>query len=296
MAGAQSAEAGNKPIFRIDRIGVKDGLTQGSVYYMLKDSRGFLWFGTQDGLNRYDGHNFQTYRPTLGKNAGIKPGTIRGINIFGIVEDPDGNLWIGTEEGLNRYDRRHDRFECLFASERKRGQTRLTSRTMPFFVNQTELLYLSDAEGLVAYKYRTKQKTILVALYPTKEYDLQSSAVRTASGDVWLHASTGLVRYNLNNRTLYRYFSAHPQHLFGPPTAVFSFYIDPDNIAWLGTEKGLIRFDHQQATQQLYARVGTKTISTINSIAADRYGRLWLGTQHDGVVYFDTTRPDTSPV
>ena len=282
------AQSGSTPIFRIDRIGVKDGLTQGSVYYMLKDSRGFLWFGTQDGLNRYDGHNFRTYRPALGKNGENQPGTIRGINIFGIIEDPDGNLWIGTEDGLNRYDRERDRFECLFANERKHGPTRLTSRTMPFSVDQRELLYLSDAEGLVSYEYRTKQKNRLAALYPTKEYDLQSSAVRTSFGDVWLHASTGLVRYNLKSRNLFHYFSNHHQNVSGPPMAVSSFYIAPDNIAWLGTEQGLVRFDYRQATQQLYARMGTKAISTINSIAADKNGRLWLGTERDGVVYFDT--------
>lgn len=284
----QPWSTGSPPIFRVDHIGVSDGLTQGSVYYMLKDSRGFLWFGTQDGLNRYDGHQFRTYRPALEKDGSVKPGTIRGINIFGIVEDPAGNLWVGTEDGLNRYDRKRDRFDCFFVDAPKRGQTLLTSRTMPFYVDKHAVIYLSDAEGLVQFDYLRQHKTILAAdIYPTKEYDLQSSAVRTPTGDIWLHASTGLLRYNLKTRTLSHYFSHHPQNLIGSPQAVFSFHIDTDDIAWIGTATSLIRFDYHRACYQVYETVGTHPISAVHSIDSDQHSRIWLGTQHNGVLYFD---------
>lgn len=244
---AQTSASGTAPAFRVDHIGVRDGLTQGSVYYMLKDSRGFLWFGTQDGLNRYDGRQFRTYRPALGKEGAVVPGSIRGINIFGIVEDPDGNLWIGTEEGLNRYDRQRDRFDCFFGTRSATSQKRLANRILPFFVDNHELLYLSDAEGLVQYQFRTQRKLVLASVpHLGKEYDLQSSTVRTPSGDVWLHASTGLMRYNIRNRTLSRYFSDHPDNQFGAVQHVFSFFIDANEIAWIGTGNGLIRFDHRR--------------------------------------------------
>lgn len=288
LSPAGWAQPGMAPSFRVDHIGVSDGLTQGSVYYMLKDSRGFLWFGTQDGLNRYDGHRFRTYRPALDKDGAVQPGSIRGINIFGIVEDPDGNLWIGTEDGLNRYDRLRDRFDCFFVNSPRQGQTLLTSRNMPFFIDQNILIYLSDAEGLVQYNYRTHHKSILAAdIHPTKEYDLQSSAVRTPAGDIWLHAATGLLRYNLRTRTVSYYFSNHPDNLFGSPQTIFSFYPDENETIWLGTATGLIRFDYHQLTCQTYTTFDTKPISTIYSIASDKHDRLWLGTQTNGVIYVD---------
>lgn len=277
--------------FRVDHIGVNNGLTQGSVYSMLKDSRGFLWFGTQDGLNRYDGHRFRTFQPTSlpvspADSARLPSGAIRGINILGIVEDPEGNLWIGTEDGLNRYDRRRDRFDCFLATGPAKKQ--LFSRTVPFHASQTELLYLSDAEGLVRFNYKTHRKTIISAdIRLNQEYDLPNSTVLTATGDVWLHAPRGLIRYNLHNRTLSRYFSDRPDNRFGPARIVFSFFVDARGIAWLGTDTGLIRFDYHHHTFQSYDWQGTQPVSAVYSIAPDRRGRLWLGTQRNGVLYFD---------
>ncbi|WP_420149637.1 ligand-binding sensor domain-containing protein [Spirosoma sp.] len=270
--------------FRVDRIGVSDGLTQGSVYYMLKDSRGFLWFGTQDGLNRYDGRHFRTYRPVADEHGVLQPGTIRGTNILGIVEDPDNNLWIGTEEGLNRYDRIGDRFDYFFASSHKNG----ISRTMPFYVNRTELLFLNDAEGLVQFEYRKQRKTTLAAtLHLRKKYDLRSPPIYTSSGDVWMLAPTGIMRYNRHTRSTTFYFSDHPQNQFGPVRSVYSSYVDEDNMVWLGTDAGLIRFDYQHNTYQTYTTNEEKSISAIHSVAPDQQGRLWLGTESDGVLYFD---------
>lgn len=272
--------------FRIDPIGVADGLTQGSVYYMLKDSRGFMWFGTQDGLNRYDGHRFQTYRPVLDSRGLPQPGSIHGINIFGIIEDPDGNLWIGTEEGLNRYDRLTDQFE--FMHQNKSGTRHTEGRILPFSADETDLLYLSDADGLVRFAYRTGKRTVLAAdLRPPKEYDLQSSTVRTPAGDVWLHAPKGLMRYNLNDHSVSYYFSDRPDNVTGTVQAVFSFFVDADNLVWIGTADGLIRFDYRTKTHQTYSMADTGAVGAIYSIAPDQRGRLWLGTQRNGVVYFD---------
>lgn len=269
--------------FRVDHIGVDDGLTQGSVYFMLKDSRGFMWFGTQDGLNCYDGHRFLTYR-----SDDSRSGNIRGVNIFGIVEDKQGTIWVGTEEGLNRYDRWKDQFTCFYTSLPKPGFRPTPSRTLPFFADDKELFYISDAEGLVSVDYRTRQKRIIHPnLKPKHEYDLQSSTTKTPAGDVWLHASIGILRYNLLEKKLYRYFSNHKDNTFGQPETVFSFHIDADNIAWIGTANGLIRFDHKTGITHTYNSVGAAKLGPVYSLSEDQQGRLWIGTQQQGIFYFD---------
>ncbi len=273
--------------FRVEHIGVNDGLTQGSVYVMHKDSRNFLWFGTQDGLNRYDGQRFRTFRPVETASGTDSVGGIRGSNIFGLVEDPNGNLWIGTEEGLNRYDRQRDRFGLIPTLGPGRKPRR--SRVLPFYADKTDLLYLSDVEGLVSYQYHSGQKTVLNAeFHPSKEYDLPSSVVRMPNGDVWLHAPKGLVRFNTRTKATTRYFSDRPDNAFGPATTVFSFYVDKANIVWMGCSSGLFRFDPAQHTIQAYQQLRGRPLSAVYSIAPDQRGRLWLGTQHDGILFFDT--------
>ncbi|MEZ0487377.1 sensor histidine kinase [Fibrella aquatica] len=250
---------------------------------MLKDSRDFMWFGTQDGLNCYDGHRFLTFRPD-----NYRRGYIRGVNIFGIVEDKQGTIWVGTEEGLNRYDRRKNQFICFYSTLPKPGTRPVPSRTLPFFADDTELLYLSDQEGLVSVDYRSRRKRIInPTLKPKQEYDLQSSTKRTVAGDVWLHAPTGLIRYNLAEKKLYHYFSRKATNTFGDPETVFSFHIDAANIAWIGTANGLIRFDYKTGNTHRYNQVGSLKLGPVYSLAEDQQGRIWIGTQQQGIFYFD---------
>jgi signal transduction histidine kinase/ligand-binding sensor domain-containing protein/DNA-binding response OmpR family regulator len=86
-------------------INTDNGLSQNSVYALLKDKEGYMWFGTGDGLNKYDGKQFTVFHKDH-----HDPGSISGNSINVIYEDRRGNLWIGTNEGLSRYDRKKNKF------------------------------------------------------------------------------------------------------------------------------------------------------------------------------------------
>ena len=91
---------------RFEQITTEDGLSQSTINDILQDSRGFLWFATEDGLNRYDGYEFKVYR-----NDSYDPFSISGNQISSILEADDGSIWIGTKgAGLNRFDRDLERF------------------------------------------------------------------------------------------------------------------------------------------------------------------------------------------
>ncbi|MGV3558576.1 ligand-binding sensor domain-containing protein [Larkinella arboricola] len=275
---------------RIDHIGVDEGLTQGSVYHILNDSRGFLWLGTQDGLNRYDGAHFRHFRPDR-----MDPKAIVGINISGIVEDRNGNLWVGTEYGLNYYDRATDRFTCIYSYSKSKKL--LKSKTIPFYANGQEVLYYSETEGLVSLTIKTRQKLVLdPTIRPTHEYDQLNSTVRTPLGDVWLHAPTGLIRYNLYERRAHYYFSSHPTNEAGPSMGVFSFHCDSAGVVWLGTAAGLIRFEPQTGRYQTFVPDKGQNSTSIYTIAEDHDGRLWLGTQRGGIWLFDKSDKRLSQV
>src|SRR5512133_2844680 len=86
-------------VVRFEHVTVQDGLSQSAGQAIFQDSRGFLWVGTQDGLNRYDGYTF-----TVFKHKVDDPSSISNNNILSIEEDENGNLWIGTLDGLNRFN------------------------------------------------------------------------------------------------------------------------------------------------------------------------------------------------
>src|SRR3970040_793014 len=93
-------------VMRFDHISIEQGLSQSSVRVIFQDSRGFLWFGTEDGLNRYDGYTFKTYKPDPDA-----PNSLSDRWITSIIEDKEGNLWIATRlGGLNHYDPRTEQF------------------------------------------------------------------------------------------------------------------------------------------------------------------------------------------
>ncbi len=87
-------------------LSVQDGLSGNSINTLFQDSRGFLWIGTQDGLNRYDGYSFEVYRHEIGDQTSIS-----GNSIQCITEDANGDLWIGTiGNGLNKWNRKTQKF------------------------------------------------------------------------------------------------------------------------------------------------------------------------------------------
>jgi len=90
---------------RFERLTIEDGLSHNVVNCMLQDSDGMMWFGTPDGLNRYDGYRFTIFRYDRNDEYSLSNNRINAL-----FEDSRGDLWIGTDSGLNRYDRNSDRF------------------------------------------------------------------------------------------------------------------------------------------------------------------------------------------
>ncbi len=90
---------------KFEHFTTRDGLSQSTVTCILQDSKGFMWFGTRNGLNRFDGYSFTNYLDDADDST-----SIAGSLIYCILEDDRGNLWIGTDLGLNRFDQSYNRF------------------------------------------------------------------------------------------------------------------------------------------------------------------------------------------
>ncbi|NLA21745.1 MAG: hypothetical protein GX870_01760, partial [Candidatus Marinimicrobia bacterium] len=105
LALSSNAFSAGLPTLRFEHLSTQDGLSHNSIIEIIQDRQGFMWFGTLNGLDRYDGYNFTAYRPILGDTTSLCHNVINAL-----YEDSRGILWIGTLDGLNRYDRARDCF------------------------------------------------------------------------------------------------------------------------------------------------------------------------------------------
>ena len=96
---------------QFEHLSVKDGLSQLSVLAIYQDAEGFMWFGTRNGLNKYDGYDFHIFRESDPDNY------ISHSHIECMAEDGNGHLWVGTKRGLNRYDRATGSFKQYYHSD-----------------------------------------------------------------------------------------------------------------------------------------------------------------------------------
>ena len=91
--------------YRFEHLSIEDGLSQNLVSSIIQDYRGFMWFGTKDGLNRYDGYSFKVYRNEIGDSTTISDNFITSLYV-----DSKSRLWVGTRNGLNLFDAKTDKF------------------------------------------------------------------------------------------------------------------------------------------------------------------------------------------
>jgi ligand-binding sensor domain-containing protein len=98
----------NQPL-RFEHLGIPEGLSSSFVTGILQDRQGFIWIGTRDGLNRFDGYSFRTFRYDP-----VNPGSLASNIVHVLVEDAAGTLWVGTDAGLNRFDPERARFTRFF--------------------------------------------------------------------------------------------------------------------------------------------------------------------------------------
>ena len=125
---------------------ISDGLAHNGVTAILEDSKGFLWFGTYDGLNRYDGYEIVTFKNTVNSEIFVSN------RIRALAEDGNGNIWIGTDEGITLYDYRTDKFKNLYSNKtlnkEKKGPV---VRNFIFDENKNRCIATTQTDGVLIF-------------------------------------------------------------------------------------------------------------------------------------------------
>jgi ligand-binding sensor domain-containing protein/two-component sensor histidine kinase len=264
------------------------GLSQNTVHDILQDSKGFIWFATEDGLNRYDGYNFTIYKNNLQDTTSISDNFI-----WTIYEDRHNVLWIGTNSGgLCMFDREKENF-ISYKSIPDDPNSLALNNVRAIYEDSEDNIWIGTEAGLDKFD-RKNDLFIHYRHNPTDPNSLSNDVVLSVfedrDGELWIGSDGGLDKYDKKNDKFYNYSSIPGNSNSLSHNVVLSICQDNRGYIWIGTLKGLTKFDKKTGkfSRYLINQSETNSINSnrINSVIEDKTGTLWIGTG-DGLFQFD---------
>jgi diguanylate cyclase (GGDEF)-like protein len=282
---AIATPASATPPLSVQRYSLEEGLSQQAVNTIVQDTEGFMWFGTEDGLNRFDGYEFRQLR-----HDRADPSTLPNGWISSLVVTDDG-LWIATDGGGVVF--RHAATGKLESPAQLRDTPDL-QRVRALARDRLGRLWIASRDaGVAIYDPRT-QELSRMRHSPTQAASLADNSVFTIlhlrSGETLIGTASGLDRLSAANLDVSRV--ALPIELVPPgqPLRVRALAETPDGIVWIGTDAGLARFDPRNARWRVYRENPASSTAIpdnrVQSLLIDGQGRLWVGLLH-GLAWFD---------
>jgi ligand-binding sensor domain-containing protein/signal transduction histidine kinase len=264
---------------KFDQIGLEQGLSQSTVNAIVQDAKGFMWFGTQDGLNRYDGYSIKVF-----KHDPEDSNSISDNRISCLLSDSKGDLWIGTKSsGVDRYNLKEGKFYHYLHNEND-SLTISNNIITSIFEDSGENIWIGTNSGLN--RYNRKSNTFRHFFFELKNsLSLNGSSITAICEDkdnnIWAGTYKGLFRYNLKNNYGFmrvNELNTNPTTLYGDN--VTSLYTDRTGSLWVGTyDQFLKRYDKN--TKSFYRYINTiKNVKTIYE-EAEKY--LWFGSVNLGL-------------
>ncbi|QIL39394.1 hypothetical protein G7074_08965 [Pedobacter sp. HDW13] len=209
---------------------VENGLSQNSVMAIAQDSTGFMWFGTRQGLNRYDGYRFKIY-----KNEVKNPASISGGEVTSLLTDAKGVLWVGTTSGLNRYQTPNDSFLRIKGLSSNNVEAIYQDRDKNVWVgtlNGLNLLVNREQNQFKTFRFSTKAGDPVNSIY---------SICQDKNGNLWIGTGNGIVLASLRNGKFQYKKVSFPSPL--PSNYITIIAADVKGNIWMGTSNGLCKFD-----------------------------------------------------
>lgn len=275
---------------KFERISIEKGLSQSVVYSIFQDSRGFLWIGTQDGLNRYDGYSFRVYKSKPYDSTSLSDSWIQAI-----TEDKKGNLWIGTHNGgLYKFDRKEDRF-TNFRNIPLNPNSLINNRIWTLYLDKSENLWIGTSGGLDKFDI-SKESFTHYGRIDNQEFGLSNNAVNSicedGDGVLWLGTfGGGLNRFDKSKGVFSHFTFDQGKPELSGANRIKAIFDDRKGSLWLGTYSGLIRFDKKSSSSVRYLineqPSGQPNKNSILAIYEDQKGNLWAGTHDEGLNLFD---------
>lgn len=273
-----------------ESISTIQGLADNYILCMMQDSHGFMWFGTRDGLNKYDGYAFTTFKHRLNDPHSISDG---GIDC--IAEDGDGDIWVGTSAGgLNRLDHISGRFDrCSYDPRHSHGIVGNRVLSLCTDADGDVWTVTDNTDGTHVLRFdRTRESFVDYRYDPSDPHAAPSSLVTSIrcspDGDVWIGTQDrGIWRYDPTTDRFIGTLSASDSRTRNPGSSTL-LGIDNQGYLWyLGSMTGVFRIPVRNGSLVTPAARRYLTEEYVTSMFEDRSGTLWFGTAFDGLQMID---------
>ncbi|TVQ04669.1 MAG: hypothetical protein EA359_05705 [Balneolaceae bacterium] len=275
-----------------NHITINDGLSQSTVQAIQQDAQGYMWFGTHDGLNKYNGYDFTVYRFNPSD-----PHSISDHNIRSLYLDSQDRLWIGTQSGgLNMYDRYRNRFVRYMGVDDEEQYQTLSDNTVWVILEDHEgLFWVGTGYGLNLMN-REQGSFHRILSVPEDSTSLSHNHITALhednQGTLWVGTANGFNKLDREKGEFRQYKTFQSGETEHPLGMIRAIYEDVQGTFWIGTEdQGLFIFDRNKETftRFLFNPDDLLSISgnSIFKILEDSRERLWIATGNDGLNIFD---------
>ena len=274
--------------FRFRHYEVEDGLPSNTIRSLIQDSHGFMWFGTENGLSRFDGHTFKNYRTIQSDSTSL------GNNyIYSLYEDSFHTFWIGTNEGIYIYNFEFESFS-YFSVKTNNGIAITSHITAIHEDHEQNIWFATLTQGI--FRYDRQQGKLFQYELSCSNHEVQNANMALAlyvdhRNNVWTAPQRGSGELNLYDRDADK-FTIYPFSINGLNTndaGIYAIYEDSNLDFWIGTwSHGICKLDRNTKTARPFLIPGTPNgASHIHEITEYQPGILLIGSD-DGLSILNT--------
>ncbi len=257
-----------------ENINSNHGLSHSTVYSITEDEHGFLWFGTREGLNRYDGYKITTFyrSESPGDSLRLKGNEINSLLAYGT------EIFIGTQKGLSKYSQESDSFISDFSGKEINDPIKV------LYQQDDGKIFAGTTEGLYLIKENNLKEVIC---------NINVRGIHTAGKDqYWLALNKEVILINSTGEEIKNYRIQRNEHA-NRNMRINTLYGDSKGNIWLGTSIGLYAYDEKEDQFILNNPLSDKNhkieAKVIRTIAEDKDKNLWLGTE-DGIFIYNSDK------
>jgi signal transduction histidine kinase/ligand-binding sensor domain-containing protein/DNA-binding response OmpR family regulator len=265
------------------KLNVENGLSHNFINCILRDKTGFVWFGTRNGLNRFDGKKVSILEKEFDPKTNFKDATITCL-----IEDLNGIIWIGSDQGLIKYDPVYEKIERLSLDV----GTGKPPSILCFEQEDDVNLWIGTSEGFLLFNRKSGSLLESIRIKPFRHIsttDNSAATICNIKGELWIGTSAGIIKWNKAKR-FFSQCAYFDNQMTEGGVGIRKIIKDSEGNIWVGTEEGGLTC-YNPVTNK-YKTFNTENSRLPHNDVKDIFNlgnqKLWLATNGGGISLFDT--------